>query len=200
MLKHILASSALAALITSGAYAQTTEPNTTEPVTEGMPSGEGMAPAGDETVTPPEVLGEGATVPPDSDAATTGMDPVDPAADPAIDPAADPMADPMTDTAMESDYQPVDISTVSSENLIGTDIVNANDETIASIEDVIITDDGQVESIVAKFGGFLGFGSESVVLTMDDVEIMATSQDSENLVVRTSLTPEQIEAMPPYEG
>lgn len=218
MLKRILASTALATLIAAGAYAQTatdTDTNTADPLTEGAQPG---VPADDNATTPPEVLGEGATVPPATDPVTgepvggevgddpaaTGMDATDPVT--GIDDATGMGADPATtgmapnDPAMEGNYQPVDISTISVENLVGTDIVNFSDETIASIEDVIVTDDGQVENIVAKFGGFLGFGTNSVVLSMDDVEIMAESPESEELIVRTPLTPEQIEAMPAHEG
>jgi hypothetical protein len=112
-----------------------------------------------------------------------------PATPPAV--AAD---EPMYD----GEWTPVDLATVSADRLIGADIVSHDEEKIAAVEDVLINDTGEVESIVAKFGGFLGFGTNKVLLTMDEVEIV--QDESERLVVRTGLTPETIETKPEYEG
>ena len=66
------------------------------------------------------------------------------------------------------------------------------------MNDVILNAEGQVENVVAEFGGFLGFGARTVLLTMDDIEVL--QDPNENLVVRTSLTPEALETRPDYEG
>jgi len=177
MLKHIFATTALATLLAAGAYAQTApaaDPaqDPAAPVLESEP---GM---GDATIddgaatTPPMVVEDGVHE----------------------DPAA--AADPMLGDAGE--YSPVDLSLVSADRLMGVDITTFDGQTIASIDDVIITDDGQVESVVARFGGFLGFGTNRVLLTMDEIEIMQDA--NENLVVRSALTPENIENRPAYES
>lgn len=98
----------------------------------------------------------------------------------------------------EGAWSPVDVATVSADTLIGADIVTHGDERVAAVEDVLITDDGAVESVVARFGGFLGFGANRVLLTPDEIEVMQDA--SERLVVRTGLTPEAIEMRPEYEG
>jgi hypothetical protein len=98
---------------------------------------------------------------------------------------------------MNADWSPVDIATISTDRLIGADIVTPNNETIATIEDVLISDDGQVENLVARFGGFLGFGSNRVLLTIDEVNVMQDANEA--LLVQTSLTPEAIEGRPEYE-
>jgi hypothetical protein len=210
MLKHILATSALATLLATGAYAQTepaadpaqdpaapvmedapADPMTADPMTDEAadplaPESPDVAqddpaadPAMPDATTPPEVV-EDDTMAPDAGTEMT---------DDAMDPAADP--------SVAQDWAPVDLSTVSVDQLIGADIVTQADETIASIEDVLITDGGQVENIVARFGGFLGFGADRVLLTPDEIEVLQDPNGA--LLVRSSLTPEAIEGRPVYE-
>ena len=54
-----------------------------------------------------------------------------------------------------------------------------------------------MENVVAQFGGFLGFGSNKVLLTMDEIEVM--QDEAGNFVVQTALTPELLEGRPDYE-
>ncbi len=184
MLKHTLATSALATLLATAVYAQTspaTDPaiDPAAPVIEGVENDAATMPADEGVTTPPEIV--------EDDVAPGAMD---------VETAA-PDAD-MMDPAAPADWAPMDVTTMSTENLIGADIVNYEDETIASIEEVIVTADGQVESLVARFGGFLGFGADRVLLTIDEVEVMQDAD--EELIVRTNLTPESIETRPAYEG
>ena len=64
------------------------------------------------------------------------------------------------------------------------------------MDDLIFAADGKAESIAAKFGGFLGFGSNTVLLTLDEVEFMRN--DSGTVVLRTAVTPEALEGRPDY--
>jgi hypothetical protein len=177
MLNKILATSALATLLATGAYAQEAPAPAEEPLAPAVEAEEGDVLLNEDATTPPAVTAE------EGDALDEGD-----AAAPAV--AAD---EPM----LEGEWTPVDLATISAEQLIGADIVSNDEEKIASVEDVLITDDGDVESIVAQFGGFLGFGEDKVVLTMDEVEIV--QDESERIVVRTDLTPESIENRPEYE-
>ncbi len=106
---------------------------------------------------------------------------------------------PMMDESLVTEgFTIVDLTTLSVEGLVGADITNMEDDTIATVDDVIMSTDGQVESLVAKFGGFLGFGSNTVLLTLDEIAIV---QDAEqNVAVRTLLTPEDLEGRPEYEA
>jgi hypothetical protein len=174
-IKHILASSALATLLAGGALAQTT-PAADPAIEPAAPMAEPAAPLANDA--------DGAAAP-----MTDSTDPV------VVEDDANPDASaPMTG---ETDWAPVDLASFSTDRLIGADIVTGDDETVATIEDVVINDDGMVENVVAKFGGFLGFGSNQVLLTMDEIEVMQDAD--ENLLVRTSLTPESIESRPVYE-
>jgi hypothetical protein len=225
MLKHILATTALATLLTTGVYGQTTDsateatPDPTAPVVEGegAMTGESVAPpeiVEDDTMAPADdpALAEDAPLAPADDPALAQDAPLDGAEDPTladdapltddptlaedaplVDPVA-PEADPMF---AEDEYAPVDVSQMSAEQLIGVDITTFDGEKVASIEDMIVSDDGEVENIVAQFGGFLGFGTNKVLLTMDEIEVL--QDPNETLIVRTSLTPESIEQRPAFE-
>ena len=178
MLNKFLATSALATLLATGAYAQEAPAPAEAPAAPAVEAEEGDVLLNEDATTPPAVTAEEGEALNEGDAAA-----------PAV--AAD---EPMLD----SEWTPVDLATISADRLIGADIVSNDEEKIASVEDVLITDDGDVESIVAQFGGFLGFGEDKVVLTMDEVEIV--QDESERLVVRTSLTPDSIENRPEYDG
>lgn len=136
--------------------------------------------------------------------ATSPMTQEAPASDPAAMPDASATGAGMEDaeTVAEdpmapSDPAPVDVTTVSAEGLMGADIMSGDGETIATVEDVVLTDDGQIESFVAQFGGVLGFGSNRVELTPDELQFM--QEEGGSIFAETSLTPEDLEGRPEYE-
>lgn len=98
----------------------------------------------------------------------------------------------------DGEWTATDLATVSTDRLMGANIVNHQNETIATIDDVLISDANAVESIVATFGGVLGFGANKVLIQPDEIEVMQDANGT--LMVRTSLTPELIESRPAYEG
>jgi hypothetical protein len=152
MLKPLLASAALGALLATGALAQTAQEPAT-PATEPAPMG-ATTPAA-----PAEVTG---------------------------------------DWVVDENYQPVDVAQLTAEEITGADIRNPDGEVVATVDDIVLGADGKIESVAAKFGGFLGFGTNTVLLTLDEVEFMRN--DSDQIVLRTSLTPDSLEGRPDYEG
>ncbi|MER2507508.1 PRC-barrel domain-containing protein [Amaricoccus sp.] len=92
----------------------------------------------------------------------------------------------------------VDVTTVSADALIGARVETLSGEKVADVKDVILSDDGKVENIAAGFGGFLGFGTDEVLLTLDEVDFVTDINDT--LIVRTNLTPEALQGRPVYEG
>lgn len=129
-----------------------------------------------------------------------------PGTEPATPPATPPAATaPMTPGAMpehdgmagDAAWTATALGAVSTDKLKGADLVNVQGEKVATIDDVLITNDNAVEGIVVTFGGVLGFGAQKVLLAPDEVEVMEDAD--KNLQVRTSLTPEAIEARPAYE-
>jgi PRC-barrel domain len=119
----------------------------------------------------------------------------------ATDPAASataPAAGTPSATAPMPMLHPALPGEISADALIGATIQTLDGGNIAEVKDVLVGADGTSESIVAEFGGFLGFGSNTVLLTMGEVEVM--KDDAGNLVVQTALTPESLEGRPDYQA
>lgn len=105
--------------------------------------------------------------------------------------AADPTAEPTGALT--------DLASISADELIGADIKTGPDnETVATVEDVLLNSDGTVKNIVAKFGGFLGFGENTVLLMPD--EVMAHKLDDGTIELTTTLTPDVLKDRPEYEA
>ena len=181
MLKTLFATTALATMLAWSAQAQT------QP-----------APADDATTTPPILENEMA---PDAEMTSPDADTAEDTAAPAVPaPADSQMAQepPATVPApmMEEGWAPVDMATISTDSLIGKDIRTYEQDTVAAVEDVLIAPDGKVESLVARFGGFLGFGETTVLLGMEEVSVVKDADD--NVVLLTNLTPEALKDRPEY--
>jgi uncharacterized protein YrrD len=81
--------------------------------------------------------------------------------------------------------------------MIGTNVYSETDEDMGSINDVIISMDGQVQGVVIGVGGFLGIGQKDVIIGMDRLNIQRTADDD----VRVSVldTREDLEAAEGFE-
>lgn len=182
MLKKLLATTALSALLVAPAYAQDTQP-TEDPI---------EAPADT-----PEFDQDPAADPLDAPADDPLADPVD---DPLADPADDPMADPIEDDGMtddmEMDTAPAGES-VMADDIIGADLLGFDGEVIATVDDVVLDASGEIESILVDVGGFLGLGATTVAIPFADLDV-ATDEDGET-VLRSQLTSDDLEAMPEYQ-
>jgi hypothetical protein len=218
MLKSLLATTALASALAAGAYAQTAA----DPVIEDEgPAAEAPAEVKPDaqTAQDPEASHDTDMVEdPAAPEADTAADPAatpesetaeDPAVMPESEAAEDPAAMPEADTAQDPSLAPADPSVaaepvltpiedaaVSADTLIGANIQTPEGENIATVNDVLLTPDGAVESVVAQFGGFLGFGSTTVLVTMDEIDVY--EDEAGNIVVQSSLTPEALEGRPEY--
>lgn len=240
MLKSLLTTTAVAALIIGAAQAQETEAE--DPAATEIQAESPVEEAGDEAG---QALEEGAEATGDAaeQAGDTAQETAEETGD-AMDEAADDVAsDEQDGTVMEGDtetmgaesdmmegdtetmgaesdmmegdaetaagsggdfgqpaegWTPVDASTLSADNLIGAQIANLEEDQVATVGDVLLAADGQVESIVAEFGGFLGFGENTVLLSMEEIDFIKSGDDE--IVVRTTLSPEELEARPEYEA
>lgn len=150
------------------------------------------APAADEAS--PDVAQDPAVPATDAES-DMAQEPAAPATDTDVD--TDMAQDPMSPT-LEEGWSQVDMATISADTLIGTDVRNYDQESIATVDDVLMTPEGQVENVAARFGGFLGFGENTVLLTMDEISVV---QDADgNVVVLTNLTPDALKDRPDYEA
>jgi hypothetical protein len=80
--------------------------------------------------------------------------------------------------------------------LLGTDIINAQDETIGEIEDLIIRNGNELTGLVIGVGGFLGLGERYVVVDPKSVTLAA---DGDAWVGTANTTREALEAAPEFE-
>jgi sporulation protein YlmC with PRC-barrel domain len=163
MLKKILATTALSALLAAPVLAQD-------------------APPPDDPIDPP-VMEEPAPEPglPEGDVTEPGEFPDDP-----VDTQPDTAPLPGTDAAP-------DTAAVNAEDVIGAELVDFEGNSIATVDDVVIDAQGGVEAVLVNVGGFLGFGARTVVIPMSDVTVdtdiegeivlrtALTSEDLENM-------------------
>lgn len=109
----------------------------------------------------------------------------------AIAQPSDPVLDRSTMTT-------VDVTALTAEELIGTRVVGPDDQQIAEVGDLILTEDGQVDAVLVDFGGFLGIGEKRVAVGMDNLEFL-TDEAGNRYVFLQSITREQLDAAPAYD-
>ena len=84
---------------------------------------------------------------------------------------------------------------MTADQLIGRDVVDASGASVGEVNDLMLGADGKMTSIMVDVGGFLGIGTRTVAL--DAASLTAQAGDDGDLV--TSMSKEQIEALPAYE-
>ena len=92
----------------------------------------------------------------------------------------------------EADY-------LTSDKLVGAGVYDANDDRIGDVGTLILSDDGQVMQAIIDVGGFLGLGEKPVALMLDEVDILR-NEGGDDVRVYLSMTKEQLEALPRFEG
>jgi len=71
-------------------------------------------------------------------------------------------------------------------------VYSADGESIGSVEDILMTADGQIVALSAEVGGFLGIGEREIVLDIDQL-----AWDGERVVAR--MTYEQLGSLPAWD-
>ncbi len=85
------------------------------------------------------------------------------------------------------------------DDLIGNDVHSTvDDESIGSISDLILDQDGQVVGVVIGVGGFLGIGAKDVAMEWDSVELQR-DEDGDEWIIRVDAVEEALEDAPEYE-
>ena len=65
-----------------------------------------------------------------------------------------------------------------SDELIGADLKSRSDnETIGSISELVIDEDGQIAAVIVEVGGFLGLGEKEVAVSWDSIERRSNEAD-----------------------
>jgi sporulation protein YlmC with PRC-barrel domain len=115
--------------------------------------------------------------------------------------AANPTA-PATGTAVvpspnAADLQPIDVATISAQDLMNATVYGADNENVGEVGDVILAQDGKIDAVVLDVGGFLGLGEKPVAIGFDGLDIRRDANGA--LFVYTKFTKDQLEAAPQYD-
>ena len=85
---------------------------------------------------------------------------------------------------------------VSAKELLSENVVNAANESIGDINDVLIDREGKVAAVIVGVGGFLGMGEKDVALPYD--QLTFSKDANSTLIVGTRATKESLETAPEY--
>lgn len=127
------------------------------------------------------------------------------------EPAEQP-AEPQTETAVEQpaedpavanqvvrdELQPVNMDEISAEKFIGTRVYGVNEENVGEIGDMVMSSEGQIDSVIIDVGGFLGIGEKPVAVAFEDLEFLQDENGS--LYLYTEFSEEQLEQQPEYNA
>jgi hypothetical protein len=86
---------------------------------------------------------------------------------------------------------------MSANAVIGTKIRNENKDTVGTVEDLYLDGQGGTKTVVVSVGGFLGVGAKDVAIKWDDLK---QSRDGKSLVLTTSLSKDDLKALPDYSA
>jgi hypothetical protein len=82
-------------------------------------------------------------------------------------------------------------------NLIGETVVNAKNESIGEITDLITDQNGKIIAVLIGAGGFLGIGEKDVAIRFEDVTV--TRDENNDMKVMTDISQQTIASAPDYE-
>lgn len=83
-------------------------------------------------------------------------------------------------------------------NLIGKAIVNAANESIGDVNDLLINGEGKISAVIVGVGGFLGIGEKDVALPFSSLNI--TPDGKGNTVIMSKATKASLESMPQWKA
>jgi hypothetical protein len=83
---------------------------------------------------------------------------------------------------------------MTADEMIGSNVVNEADETIASVNDVVVRQGEQDSYLVLGVGGLFGIGERTITVPLSEFEL--TNDD--DLLLR-GMTQERLESMPEYD-
>ena len=92
-----------------------------------------------------------------------------------------------------------DRNALTAEDLEGSYVYGANDETVGEIGALVMGDNGEVGQVVINVGGFLGIGEKPVAVTWDELQIMKNAE-GDDFRIYIDGSKEALKAQPEYQG
>ncbi|EDQ05496.1 hypothetical protein DSM14862_02484 [Sulfitobacter indolifex] len=91
------------------------------------------------------------------------------------------------------------IEQMSADDLEGSYVYGANDETVGEIDTLLIGDNGKIDRVVINVGGFLGLGEKPVAVTFDELQVLK-NVEGDDVRIYIDSTEERLESQPEYQG
>jgi len=102
------------------------------------------------------------------------------------------------DNGATSETVKVEISTVSTGDLIGASVYTEENNDIGEISEVLFGESGEAQAVIVDIGGFLGFNAKPVAVPYDRLEMF--ENDNGDLLITGDFTREQLENAVPYDA
>lgn len=168
---RLLASTALVAMLASPALAQTATDATTAPATTEAPAATAPAdaPAATDAAAAPAATGFG----------YTAM-------------AGDMSAETFLGKRLYSSEAEVDIEAERTE-------IDQDWEDIGEINDLVLSEDGQVKAVLVDIGGFLGLGEKTVAVAMEQLRVIRDGDSEDDYFIVFTANREALESAPEFE-
>ncbi len=90
-----------------------------------------------------------------------------------------------------------DASEILAANLIGQPVLDADNESIGEVTDLITDKDGRIRALLIGAGGFLGIGQKDLAIRYRDVTV--TRDENDDLIIKANVTKEMVAQAPDYE-
>ena len=108
----------------------------------------------------------------------------------------DPIAEAFGIEAGPPDFRDIQIDGLSAEALTGSEILDANQDRIGEVSDVLIVED-EADKIVMALDGVPAARARTLLIPLDKVQIQ---KDGETFRVRTTLTDDTIDRLAEYDA
>lgn len=102
-------------------------------------------------------------------------------------------------TEVPDGYVVLDAEARTADRLMDANVYGREGDNIATVEDLVMGDTGEVTHAIMDVGGFLGLGSHTIALEIDDLDIL-WSDENDDVRVQVTMTQEEMESLPEYEG
>lgn len=94
-------------------------------------------------------------------------------------------------TQMAGAMTEVDATTISTAELIGTEVHTGTESNIGEVSQVLLDEEGQAKAVIIDVGGFLGFGEKPVAVSFDSLKLFQT--ENNDLMITVPFTKSDLE-------
>ena len=104
----------------------------------------------------------------------------------------------MTSAMPKMETVPAAQAKLEADEIIGMSVIDADNETVGEVADILIDDGGKVEAFIIDVGGFLGMNEKPVAVSMDDLQFARAEGSDDWSTIKTGLTKESLENQQAY--